>query len=70
MLESTGRSAMTAVVITELFSEGGCETEPTALGGPTPAEDEDEPVTPEDESPPPVTGFSPRIHTRCCNVWQ
>ena len=70
MLESTGRSAMTAVVITELFSEGGCETDPTALGGPTPAEVEDEPVTPEDESPPPVTGFSPRIHTRCCNVWQ
>merc|ERR1719322_1701837 len=42
MLESTGRSAMTAVVITELFSEGGCETDPTALGGPTPAEVEDE----------------------------
>ena len=71
MLESTGRSAMTAVVITELFSEGGCETDPTALdGGPTPAEVEDEPVTPEDESPPPVTGLSPRIHTRCCSVWK
>ena len=62
---------MTAVVITELFSEGGCETDPAALDcGPLPPDAEDEPDTPEEDSPPPVTGFSPRIHTRRCSVCQ
>ena len=71
MFESTGRSAITAVVITELFSESGCETEPGALDpGPPPVDEEEDPGPPEDESPPPVTGLSPRIHTRCCSVWQ
>ena len=49
ILESTGKSAITAVVMTELFS------------------DEDVPVA-EVVKAPPVTGFNPRIHTRCCKV--
>ena len=51
MFESTGKSAITAVVITELFSE------------------EELPVA-DVVNAPPVTGFSPRIHTRCCKVYK
>ena len=47
MFDKTGKSAMTAVVITELFSV---------------------PDEPEVVSAPPVIGFKPRIHTKCCNV--
>ena len=47
MLERTGRSAITAVVMTELFSMP------------------DDPVV---VKAPPVIGFRPRIHTRCCKV--
>ena len=49
MLESTGKSAITAVVMTELFSE-------------------DELPAADVVNAPPVTGFNPRIHTRCCKV--
>ena len=51
ILESTGKSAITAVVITELFSE-------------------DEFPVAEVVRAPPVTGFNPRIQTRCCSVWK
>ena len=53
MLERTGKSAMTAVVMTELFSLA------------PPAEVEDEDVLAVEAKPPPVTGFNPRIQTRC-----
>ena len=49
MFESTGKSAITAVVITELFSEDEFDEEEVVRA-------------------PPVTGFNPRIHTKCCSV--
>ena len=51
MLESTGKSAITAVVITELFSEDEFDEEDVVRA-------------------PPVTGFNPRIHTKCCSVYK
>ncbi len=47
MLDNTGRSAITAVVITELFSEL-LDTDVV--------------------NAPPVTGFNPRIQTKCWRV--
>ena len=58
MLERTGKSAITAVVMTELFS----------LTPPADADDEEEDALAVEARPPPVTGFRPRIHTKCCKV--
>jgi hypothetical protein len=49
MLDKTGRSAMTAVVMTALLLFSDEEL-------------------PDVVNTPPVTGFNPKIQTRCCNV--
>ena len=51
MLDRTGISAMTAVVMTALLLFS----------------DED---VPDVVNTPPVTGFKPKIQTRCCKVWR